>query len=844
MTLTPKLRHLPLRHLPPRRLLAIAASLALIGGQADATPAGNKRHKATMDGTEVVCPLGVFHCPPRPDNFAICRPNALLEFYDPKLSKDSSLRDTSNTLVWAENFDTSDQTVYHLIGRAKLDRADQQLQADRVDYNTDTTDYDAHGNVRYQEATQLMAATHMRGNTTDSTGIADDVRYQMLDSHGNGVATQGQMFDADHSRYYQATYSTCDVGHHIWEIRAKSIDTDKVNEVGIAHSATVRYHNVPFMYLPYFSFPLSNERKTGFLFPTVSDTSRAGFMLSTPYYLNLAPNYDATVDPRLYVNRGPMLGGEFRYLNTVRSTGILDFQYLSNDRDDDRVVDNDPNALNSLGRQRYLVKFTNATQLWPGWSLNTSLNRASDSSYLHDFGNDLYTSSIGILTSSTYLNGNGKWGKTTWNTSFGVDNYQNVDPSLPDSVVPYKRWPRATLNINTPINRWLEFGMNNEAVAFRKDDVVEGNRLDLYPYLAADFEGPAWFVRPKLAYRYTAYELSDGYDRYGYGGLLQSNQATPFTDKSPSRSLPVASIDSGLIFERDTSLFGDNYTQTLEPRLYYLYVPYRNQNNLPLFDTSLMSFDYWQLFSPNQFSGADRQMNANNLTAALSTRLLDDSGVERVSLSFGQIHYFVDQRVQLPNGQNTVAPDTSFPHSDYVVQLSSQLSDRWRLNSSYQWNPNTGQNDLGALEIQHRLGTDGVLNFSYRYRRQPGLLAPSTICPNNSATIVGGCPMLKQYDASAVYPLSDRWRLLGHWTYSVLDRRTVEAMAGVQYEGCCMKVSLVGRHYVTGYSSVVYTPTTSSGTNNAVMLEIEFKGLGAFNGQQEDILRRGILGYQ
>ena len=583
--------------------------------------------------------------------------------------------------------------------------------------------------------------------------------------------------------------------------------------------------NVPFLYLPIMSFPISNQRKSGFLFPTISDTSRAGLMFSIPYYLNLAPNYDATLDPRLYFSRGPMLGGEFRYLDLYRSSGQLDFQYLANDRGNDRSNDNDPNAFDSLGRQRYLVKYTDNTALWQGASLNLNFNRASDSSYLHDFGNDLYTSSIGTLTSSAYVNQWSKW----WNASFGADYYQNVDPSLPDSVVQYKRWPRATFNLDVPINRWLEFGMNNEAVAFRKDNVVEGDRLDLYPYLAADFEGAAWFVRPKLAYRYTTYQLSAGYQNYGYAGPLSAGQDTPFTDHTPSRALPIASLDTGLIFERDTSLFGNNYTQTLEPRLYYLYVPYRNQNDIPLFDTTLMSFDYWQLFSPNQYSGADRQMNANNLTGALTTRLLDEDGVERLSLSIGQIRYFADQRVQLPNGQSTVAAATDYPGSDYVVQLNSQLNDDWRVGSDYQWNPNTHQTDMGALELQHRLGFDGVLNFSYRFRRTPGSTAP----------------LLKQYDVSAVYPVSDRWRLIGHWTYSVLDHRTVEALAGVQYESCCMKVSLVGRHYVTGYDSVVYDPNlTGGGTNNAVMVEIEFKGLGAFNGQQEDLLRRGILGYQ
>ncbi|MEO8998915.1 MAG: putative LPS assembly protein LptD, partial [Rhodanobacter sp.] len=299
--------------LPPRRLLAVAAALALIGGQADAK-GGHSHPKASLDGAEQACPLGSFHCAPRPYNYAMCRPNALLEFYDPSLGKDPGLRETSSTQVHAQHVDSSNASVYHLSGDVKLQRADQQLQADTVDYNDSNTDYDARGNVRYQEAAQLLAASHMRGNTNASRGIADDVRYQMLDSRGNGVAKQGQMLDALHTRYAMATYSTCDVGHHLWEFRAKSITIDKDTGVGVARDATMRIGNVPFLYLPYFSFPTDDRRKSGFLYPTIGNTSRSGFEISTPYYLNLAPNYDATLDPRIYSDRGAMLAGEFRYL--------------------------------------------------------------------------------------------------------------------------------------------------------------------------------------------------------------------------------------------------------------------------------------------------------------------------------------------------------------------------------------------------------------------------------------------------------------------------------------------------------------------------------------------------
>lgn len=803
----------PLRYLPPRRLLAIAAAAALISSQNVYAGSQNKKPKATLDGSEIACPLGTFICPPRPDNFALCRPNGMLEFYDPFLSKDSSLRDTAQTHVWSDHVESPDQTIYHLTGHVKTIRADQELHADVADYNSDTTDYDARGNVHYQESAQLMSADHMVGNTNNSAGVASgNVRFQMLDSHGNGTAVRGEMLDANRNTYSVATYSTCDIGRHIWEIRAKKIDTDQNTNRGVAHSATMNVYGIPFFYTPYMSFPLNNERQSGFLYPYFEHTGYAGYQFRIPYYFNLAPNYDATLIPRYYTLRGAMLSGQARYL-FPKTKGEFDFEFMPNDLYNDQKIT--PTSINTQGQQRYLYKFTNSTAVWGPWVLVTSINRASDQNYLHDFGDDLFSVSTNLLYSNLYLYGSGNW----WSASVGGDLYQNVDPSEPNSVEPYKRLPRATFNMDIPFARWYDVGLTSEAVAFHKFDMVEGSRVDLNPYIDADFQGAAWFIRPKLAYRYTAYSLDSGYKNYSAYGPISAGTTSPFTQSNPTRSMPIFSLDQGLVFERSTSLFNTNYTQTLEPRLYYLYVPYRNQNNLPLFDTNLMAFDDWMLFAPNQFSGADRQMNANNLTAAVTTRLLDDGGVERLSATFGQIRYFTPQLVQVP-GVNA----TNWRGSDYVTELSSQLNDQWTMSTEYLWNPNTRKTDLGTFTVQRRLGFDGVLNFSYRYR--PGLL--------------------EQYDISAVYPLTDRWRLIGDWTYSTMDKRTVEAVAGVQYEGCCVKVSVVARHYVTGYDGVVTTLPNQigPGTNTAIMFELEFKGLGNLAGQTENVLRRDILGYQ
>lgn len=787
------------RPLPRLRPLALAAALAA-GGSLLPAHAADASVTATPAPAQAAasCPLGTFICPPRPVSYAMCKPNDLLAFYVAGLPQDSAGRETALTDVHAVHADASDSQVYHLHGRVRMQRYDQLLRADEVTYNDRTTAYDAKGNVRYQDAGTLMSASHMRGTTQPEHGVADDVRYQMLNARGNGVARNVTIIDKLHSNYRYTTYSTCDPDDRVWEFDARSIVIDKQSGVGKAHSTVMRYHGVPFFYLPYFTFPTNNQRKSGFLYPSFGHSTNTGYTLALPYYLNLAPNYDATITPQPYSQSGTMIGGEFRYL-TRANRGILDFSYLPND--DHAHTDHHGNVRNDLadGADRYFINYGDNSRLSQHWGFSAHIQHVSDRYFFRDFSNDLVRSSTTELTSSAYFHGAGTW----WSAAFGADRYESVDERLNNSGLQYKRWPRAVFNVDLPLGQRLLFSMDNEAVAFRKQDAVEGNRVDIYPRLSLPFQGAAWYVRPEVGYRFTDYHLLDDYQQYG------------FSRKDPSRSLPVVDVDSGLVFERDTNLFGSHYTQTLEPRLYYLYVPYRNQDNLPLFDTRDMTFDYWQLFSTNRFSGADRQMNANNLTAALTTRLLDDGGVERASVSFGQIRYFTPQKVQAR------APQTDFSGSDYVAQLNLNLSDNWRLTSAYQWDPHERHTDVGTIGVQRRLAGDGIVNFSYRYRDQ----------------------FLEQFDVSAVYPISERWRLLGRWNVSLRDQttfrrgapKTVEAVAGVEYDSCCVAVQLIGRHYVDD---------DQGDTNNAIMLQIQFKGLGSFNPQTDDFLRHAILGYQ
>ena len=784
-----------LAHRPPgRRLLALAIAGAL------PFSAASMAHAAAdaAAGDAPACPVGVFKCPKKPVSFELCGKNDLLDFYVPNLpvtgDRSSAPRDASALKV-----SSPDKTHYVMEGEAQIRQLDLFLHADRITYDAETTDYTVTGNVHYQDRGLLMSAASAKGNADLDRCSLDGVQYQLLNARGNGVATVAVVDDVDHARLTDATFSTCNVKDQQWAFAAREMELDQAEGIGRAHDVTFRIHDVPVFWLPYMRFALDDRRESGFLYPSIGYTDKRGFDLTTPYYLNLAPNYDATLLPRLMTDRGLMLGGEFRYL-TDDSKGTFNFEYLPHD---DAVADEEAKYGESLPGSRWWYRWQDTTAFGGNWSAAVNLNRVSDDRYFEDFGRGLYSSAISFLPSSAYLNGHGSW----WNASIGGDEYQITDPTIADQYEPYHRLPRATFNGEHALLGDLTGGVNSEFIAFDKTHAVEGQRLDLFPYLAYPIETAAYFFRPQLGYRYTTYSL----DQMQYAPLL--------TDKHPTRGVPIFSLDTGLVFERDMQLGDAAWTQTLEPRAYYLRVPYRNQDDLPLFDTQEIPFSFGELFRTNRFVGADRQMDANNLSLALTTRMLEDAtGTERVSASIGEIRYFDDQRVQLPG-----VPPTDYGGSAYAGELDLHLSDRWRVVLDQQWNPNTDRTDLSTVSLQNRFGDDGIVNVSYRYRRD----------------------FLEQVDLSAAIPLTPTWRLIARENYALNDPlgtgprghdgRTLERFIGIEHDTCCIAWRVIARHWIRNVEGEA---------DNALYFELEFKGVGSVGQKTDTFLRRGILGYQ
>jgi LPS-assembly protein len=812
---------------PRLQLLALAMSFACA------------QFALASDAETPICPVGVLKCPKpkHADEFALCKRNEMLDFYRPGLPTEGD-RSAAKTDITARKVSSTDSSHYRLEGDAEMQRLDELVRADTITYDTDSTAYDAQGHVYLQDSKMLMSADHAHGTSQPRTASADNIRYQMLDKRGNGTAATANMTDADHGKLNDGTFSTCDPDDRRWHLHGDELEIDKVKNEGYAHGVTMYYADVPFFWFPYLSFPLSNERESGFLTPHLGYGNRRGFVIGVPYYLNLAPNYDATIEPRWSSNRGGMLEGQFRYLDTADKAQI-DFNYVphDNDIDEERAkyasappqFQGPPSPID-LPLRRYAFRIQESSSFAENWQTAVDINRVSDKQYFQDYGNSLTSSANSLLGSSAYLNGRGDW----WNASIGGDAMQITQPYLSDAFTPYQRLPRATFSGEHDLLGGLVWGANAEYVNFRRGpfDVlgttpgsvtefasIEGQRIDLYPYLAYPIETAGYFVRPQLGVRYTSYDLRD------LEGYAATHPGTPaFTDKSPSRSTPIFSFDAGLIFERPLTLFGNALTQTLEPRLYYLRVPYRSQDDLPIFDTILPAFDFPSLFRSNSFVGADRQSNANDLTIALTSRLLDAaSGDEFLSASIGQIHYFDAQRIQLPGH-----PEVDFSGSDLIAELDLRLNDRWEFKWDQQYNPNgkivdpTTQllidnlhhTDLSAISLEHRFGAEGALNFAYRFRRG----------------------LLEQVDASALYPLNERWSVVGRYYYSLLDKRLLEAFAGAQYDSCCVALRVLVRRYISSIGQVH--------PNTGLYFELEFKGLGGTGTRTENFLRRAILGYE
>ncbi len=606
-------------------------------------------------------------------------------------------------------------------------------------------------------------------------GTMEDVAYWLLKRRGYGHAEKITREGRDTFYLEKSEYSTCDPSNRVWYLRTQELTLDMADAIGTAHHTVVYFAGLPILYSPYLSFPLNDARKSGFLPPNAGSSDETGLEISLPYYWNLAPHYDATITPRLMTRRGVLLKTEFRYL-TEASGGIITAEYLPND--------------SSSGENRASIAYQHQAQLTKRLQADLNFNYASDNRYFEELGNTLNIASITHLERRGDLlyQGDG------WNFLGRLQTFQTLDTN--PAAQPYQRVPQLLFKTVLPQHpRKMNFALKAEMVRFDRNRenvaIVTGNRLDLTSALSFPWQTASSFVVPKLTLRYTYYDLNEAGDQ-----------------QDQQRLLYTLSTDTGLFLERPINLFKTDLLQTLEPRLFYRYTPYKEQSDLPVFDTARYDFTFSQLFREDSFSGTDRIDDHHQISLAITSRLLENKeGIERLRASLGQSYYFRDRRVTLP-GEEIATEDSS----SLIFELASQMTAHWYSSATIRWNPHLRHTEQNILRLRYHQDTSRILNLSYRLRENK----------------------LEQTDVSWYWPLDERWNIIGRWNYSLPDQQDLEIFTGLEYGSCCWAVRAIARRYLN---------TSNGDYLNAFFLQFHLRGLGGIGKKADGFLEQSIPGY-
>ncbi len=678
-------------------------------------------------------------------------------------------------------------------GNVVVAKDDLLLEADQVTYNNKNDTIDINGSLYYQSPGLLVSGDSATMNMADNTGQINNAQYRLPNRRAQGRASKVKIQSRNQSSYDNITYSTCRPGQEDWVLEAGKLEIDQETGVGVAHDAVFRFKGIPFFYLPYASFPIDDRRKSGFLVPSFGTSENTGADLSIPYYVNIAPDMDATIIPRVMSKRGMMIGGEFRYL-TKDYYAETKAEILPNDRERNSNENSTRGAFSYYSHGKLSQRLT----------LNTDINYASDEDYLEDLGDSL------AVSSSRYLQRRGdlRYQGGNWSLLTRLQYYQTMDETIAREDRPYARLPQVRFSYEKPDQiGGLTTHLDAEYVYFDKDDSVRGHRFDINPAISLPMRNSWGYITPKLGVRYTSYDLTDQ-----FAGLSDS----------PDRTTGTFSLDSGLFFEK----IGEEYTHTLEPRMFYLYTSKENQDDIPIFDSGVYDFSFYNMFRENRFSGSDRVGDANQLALALTSRTYDNAtGIESFRFSLGEVFYFQDREVQLDDPYHTPSATTLSSSNDSssatVGQLAWQISNNWSTQADLEWDHNRDSNKTAqsAFHIRYDDQKKTLLNLGYRYARD---------YENDGV-------LFEQTDMSFRLPVTSHMNAVGRWNYSLLYDTTMESFAGIEYSNnCCWALSFIGRHYIKDIDQ---------DANTAFYIQLELKGLTSVGDKVGEFLEDNILGY-
>ena len=659
-----------------------------------------------------------------------------------------------------------------LHGNVSIRMGQRLLKADQAQIDATKRSVNLSGQVEYLDP-QLHVVGTGGSFQGEGGGEFQGAKFELMDQSVRGAAKDARLLENGTIALTGVRYTACPPGNEDWEIKAGKIEIDQKRRVGTGRDVRLDFKGVPIFYSPWLSFPVGEERKSGLLFPTIGTSSKNGTQAAIPWYWNIAPNYDATLTGRYYSRRGLRIDPEFRYV-TERSRGMLNGEYLYHD--------------DVTGDSRSLVELRHVTRFEPQTRLLIDAANVSDGNYFEDFG-------VGFEgTSITFLNRLAELRHDTehWSILARTQDYQVVDDRLAETDRPYSILPQVRADghwRNLP-GGWSAAFLA-DATNFLRNAGPQGVRVEAEPSLEWRTDRSGRFLAARAAWNYTQYALND-----------VSGGAT-----SPTRSAPIASLDGGFVFERAAGASGRR-VQTLEPRLLYLYVPYRNQDDLPVFDTGVPDLNLVELFRRNRYVGSDRLGDANQISVGVTTRLIDaERGRQYLSATLGQAFYFDQPQVRLPN-----EPATDRSASDIVAELELAAFKNWNASFGYQWNPDQTRTERSEVFVQYKPASDRIVNLGYRFRRD----------------------LLEQFDVSAAWPINAQWRGFARWVYSISEQKSLDQFVGVEYSSCCWAVRLISRRFVS---------SRSGASDTSFGLQLELKGLSSVGVDNEAFLRGAIRGY-
>ncbi|MDE2309416.1 MAG: LPS-assembly protein LptD [Betaproteobacteria bacterium] len=691
--------------------------------------------------------------------------------------------DETPVFISAQRLEGKKGNQVEAVGEAELRKQGQAISADHLLYSQNSKDVVADGAVRLEQDGNVVRSPHLQLNLDTNIGVMTQPAFYLSGNHARGSADALYMKDRQNYTLHNVTYTTCPADKDDWLLQVRDLEIDRNRQMGVAHNARVEFMGVPILYTPWMDFALNDQRKSGFLGPVFGSTVQGGSELTLPYYWNIAPNRDATIAPRVMAKRGILLNNELRYLEPAYS-GEAHLDVLPGDR--------------LANRTRSRLALTHAQNFGHGLSGSINLNDVSDDAYFRDLSGAVSSTSQTNLVREGVLSYGGGW----WNAAARVQSFQTLqDPAVP-VVEPYHRLPQISLGAQRTLAK-AGVSLAGEFVDFRHPTLVNGQRLVLYPSVSYPLIAePAFYLTPKFGLHNTYYTM--GANNAG---------ALPNT----SRTVPIFSLDSGITLERNGSLAGQNFVQTLEPRAYYVHIPYRDQSQLPNFDTAQADFSFAQMFTENRFFGSDRIGDANQVTLAITSRLLEpDSGAERMRFAIGERFSAKTPQVNLPPVIPVATPMVTpivpaTTKSDIVLAASGQVTRAWSLDSTFQFTPNQSQSQLFNASARYQPESGKVLNLGYRFTR-------------NS---------LRQMDLSTQWPLSGRWQAVARWNYSLQDSLILEALAGLEYNEKCWAVRLVAQRFATA------TQQTATG----FFVQLELNDLVMVGPDPLTLLRQSVPGY-